>query len=86
MPEINEWWRADPGERFWLEVTRRQDLGTNLKAPQTNENGNSYWNYSLIKHLRPGDQVFHYDGNTQQIVARSVAVGECWEDELTWAA
>ena len=86
MPEIHAWWLSNPEERFWLEVTRRSDLGANLRAPQTAENGQPYWSYSLIKYLRPGDRVFHYDGNAQEIVAQSVAVGEHWEDEVLWAA
>jgi hypothetical protein len=86
MPDIHAWWLADPNERFWLEVTRRSDLGTNLKTPQTAENGCDYWSYSLINYIRPSDSVFHYDGNIQSLVARSVAVGRCWDDEVLWAA
>jgi len=86
MAEIHTWWTSDAEERFWLEITRRPDIGVNLKAPQTAENGQPYWSYSLITHLRPGDVVFHYDGNIQEIVAYSQVVGEHWEDEVLWAA
>jgi hypothetical protein len=86
MAGIHSWWKSDNNERFWLEVTRRSDIGANLKAPQAAENGQSHWSYSLIKELRPGDVVFHYDGNAQQIVASSRVVGEHWEDEVLWAA
>jgi hypothetical protein len=86
MAGIHSWWKSDNNERFWLEVTRRSDIGANLKAPQAAENGQSHWSYSLIKELRPGDVVFHYDGSAQQIVASSRVVGEHWEDEVLWAA
>jgi len=86
MAGIHTWWESDDKERFWLEVTRRPDIGSNLKAPQNGENGLPHWSYSLITHLRPGDVVFHYDGNSQQIVAHSRVVGEHWNDEVLWAA
>jgi len=33
---INDWWSADPAERFWMETTGRNDLGAELHAPQLN--------------------------------------------------
>src|ERR1044071_9529835 len=83
---IHEWWSDRPSEHFWLEVTQRTDLGANLKAPQANEHGTEFWSYSLLKYVRPGDIVFHYDRPEQAIVARSVAFGEVWEDDIVWAA
>ncbi len=70
------------GERFWLEVTRRPDLAENLKAPQNNEQGGEFWSYSLLKEVRQGDTIFHYDGIAQAIVTRSIATVSYWEDEL----
>jgi hypothetical protein len=86
MAKIRRWWATSPAEIYWLEVTRRPDIGANLKAPQTNERGADFWSYSLVKEVQDGDIVFHYDGNTQAIVARSLATGIPWEGELTWAA
>lgn len=83
---IHEWWSDRPDEHFWLEVTQRTDLGANLKAPQTNEHGTEFWSYSLLNHVRPGDVIFHYVRPQQAIVARSVAIGEIWEDDIVWAA
>ena len=83
---IHAWWEKKPGEIFWLEVTGRLDIGVNLKAPQTNEHGADFWSYSLIKHVHQGDVIFHYDRNKQAIVARSIATGEFWTDNITWAA
>jgi hypothetical protein len=86
MSELHRWWHGRRDESFWLEVTRRPDLGENLKAPQTNEQGREFWSYALLKEVREGDVIFHYDGIAQAIVARSRAVGTYWEDELLWAA
>lgn len=86
MSELHRWWLGRSDELFWLEVTRRPDLGENLKAPQTNEHGHEFWSYALLKEVREGDVIFHYDGIAQAIVARSRAVGAYWEDELLWAA
>jgi hypothetical protein len=83
---IQHWWELRPDEIFWLEVTRRPDLGANLNAPQTNEDGKEYWSYSLIKAINEGDVVYHYDGNSEAIVARSIAMGVPWNDQVIWAA
>lgn len=86
MPQINRWWAGLDGEDCWLEVTRRADIGANLKAPQRNEVGEEFWSYSLLKEVRSGDTIFHYDGVAQCITASSVAVGTTWEDDILWAA
>ena len=86
MAGPHKWWASDPGERFWLEVTRRDDIGVNLKAPQTGENGSDQWRYSIIKEIADGDIIYHYDGYTRAIVARSVATGQVWADDIIWAA
>jgi hypothetical protein len=86
MSKIHKWWVNRPQETIWLEVTRREDLGANLKAPQTDEHGQTFWSYALIREISDGDVVYHYDGNTQAIVARSVATGIVWEDDIIWAA
>jgi hypothetical protein len=46
------WWEEDGRERFWLEITNRDDLGADLKAPQQNERGEPYWSYELIRRGR----------------------------------
>lgn len=86
MADLNTWWSNRPDEKFWLEVTGRDDLGGNLKAPQTNEQGRPFWSYSLVRELQPGDIVFHYDRRVQQVVGRSIAAGGWWEDQIVWAA
>jgi hypothetical protein len=83
---INSWWNGLENERYWLEVTGRSDIGVNLKAPQANEGGDEFWSYSLLKHVNPGDTVFHYDRNRQEIIARSKASTKYWEDTIVWAA
>ena len=83
---IRTWWDKKPGEIFWLEVTGRPDIGVNIKAPQANEHGADFWSYSLLKYVRQGDVLFHYNRAQQAIVARSIATGEFWTDNITWAA
>ena len=83
---IHKWWQHREGEKFWLEVTRRQDIGANLKAPQTNEQGEEFWSYSLVREVRDGDLIYHYDGMLQAVVAYSRASGSAWDDEIIWAA
>src|SRR6266849_4096173 len=86
MPGIHKWWKGRSYENSWLEVTRREDIGVNLKAPQFDEHGTEFWSYALIKEIRSGDTVYHYDGKARAIIARSLAYGAVWEDEIVWAA
>jgi hypothetical protein len=86
MAKIHKWWQGRASERVWLEVTRRPDLGANLKAPQRDEHDKEFWSYALVREVNDGDVVFHYDGNAMAIVGRSVATGVWWQDEIIWAA
>ena len=36
---INAWWRDDPRQRFWLEITDRDDVGVDLHCPQRDSDG-----------------------------------------------
>lgn len=57
---INDWWTAEPAERYWMEITDRQDgLGDDLNAPTLDGGGRPYWSYSLVTETRPGDIVLH---------------------------
>jgi hypothetical protein len=84
--ELHRWWQAAPNERYWLEITRRPDIGQGLRAPQTRENGTEFWGYSLLREVRDSDVVFHYDQSQDAIVAVSRATGEPWSDDIIWAA
>lgn len=84
--KLNRWWLSRPGERYWLEITDRENLSADLNAPQTKDNGQEFWGYSLIKEVQPGNTVFHYWTPRRGIVGYSRAVGEHWEDQVTWAA
>ncbi|MFB6855867.1 protein NO VEIN domain-containing protein [Streptomyces sp. NPDC056341] len=84
MP-VNRWWRRDPSERFWLEITNRDDIGTNLLAPQVNDQGVEYWSYALVREVRPGDLVLHWDKNHGPgIVGYSHVLGEPFASTITW--
>ncbi|WP_320784451.1 protein NO VEIN domain-containing protein [Streptomyces sp. CRN 30] len=84
MP-VNRWWSGDPSERYWLEITNRDDIGTNLLAPQLNDRGEDYWSYSLVRQVRPGDLVLHWDKNHGPgVVGYSHVVGEPFASTITW--
>ena len=83
---INRWWEADPAEIFWMEITGRNDLGANLAAPQTDERGAEYVGYTLVREVRDGDVVFHFDRKLRQIVAWSRALGGPYTGTIIWAA
>ncbi|MEW2467652.1 DUF3883 domain-containing protein [Streptomyces sp. NPDC046994] len=84
MP-VNRWWRHDPNERYWLEITNREDIGTNLHAPQVNDRGEEYWSYALVREVRPGDLVLHWDKNHGPgVVGYSCVRGEAFASTITW--
>jgi hypothetical protein len=83
---INRWWESDPAEVYWMEITGRNDLGANLAAPQTDERGDEYVGYTLVREVRHGDVIFHFDRNLGQIVGWSRAVGGPYTGTIVWAA
>jgi hypothetical protein len=82
--ELNIWWRSDPAQRFWLEITDRPDIGIDLHCPQRDAAGNRSPGYSLIWSVQHDDIVFHYDRNQQAITSWSRAVGEVVEGPVVW--
>lgn len=84
MP-INRWWRNDPNERYWLEITNRDDIGADLLAPQVNDAGQEYWSYSLVREVRPGDLVLHWDKNHGPgVTGYSHVAGNPVASTITW--
>jgi hypothetical protein len=69
----------------WIEITRRPDIGANLKAPIGDKNGVPHWSYANIGNVQPGDVIYHYDGNRKAIVGASKAVGRPWRDSIVWS-
>lgn len=83
---MNRWWDTEADEVYWLEVTDREDLGVDLKAPQVDDSGRPNWRYGLMTEVRPGDLVFHYSKPAEAITAVSRAVGEYWDEPIIWGA
>lgn len=80
------WWTDDPYEHYWLEATDRADIGADLHAPLFDSAGRDNWRYTLFREAAVGDSVFHYDGKTSAIVARSVIAGPPISITTKWAA
>jgi Domain of unknown function (DUF3883) len=84
---INEWWAQDPDERYWLEITDREQLGDDLHAPQHDQSGRTTWSYELVRYVRDGDFILHWwkqPGSGPAIVGFSRAIGEPFASEITW--
>ena len=81
---INDWWRDDSQERFWLEITDRDDIGVDLHCPQRDSAGKRSPGFSLIWWVDVGDIVFHYDLNQQAITSWSRAAGRVTEAPTLW--
>jgi hypothetical protein len=86
---INEWWAADPDQRFWMEITDRADLGADLFAPTTDGSGRPYWGYELITYVQAGDIVLHWHktlADEPGIVGWSQATGAYEDADISWQA
>lgn len=84
---INEWWIDNPEERYWMEITDRENLGANLLAPTLGDNDREIWHYSLVSHVQPGDVVFHWwsrSGRTASIVGYSTISGDWFPSRIKW--
>ena len=69
------WWSSQPQGHYWLEITGRDDIGTNLKRPSKEEMEHPpHWSYSLLLEVQPGDLVFHWQRCDED------EVGCCRED------
>lgn len=81
-----KWWDGDAMERYWLEATDRNDIGVDLRAPLTDSANKPNWRYTLFRDAKPGDLVFHYDGNANAITSVSTVAGPPFERPIVWAA
>jgi hypothetical protein len=82
---INAWWDRVPGERYWLDVTRRQGWNERLASPRATGRHADSWVLHLITHVKDGDVVFHYEASQKAITAWSVSQGSVDKRRLSWA-
>jgi hypothetical protein len=54
---INTWWDDDPGQRYWMQITDRDDLDGPLLSPKL---PHLTWGYDLVSQVQPGDHVLHW--------------------------
>lgn len=83
---IHDWWATDASQRYWLETTKRTDIGSNLWAPTEDDRGNANPGYTLVNWVADGDVVFHWDTKAKAIVSWSLASGGVWTDRRSWAS
>ena len=80
------WWERDAGENVWMEITRRDDIGADLKAPSAARGGVTTASYVLVPLVQPGDVVVHYDSRQEAIVGVSVASSGAEPAPIYWVA
>jgi hypothetical protein len=87
MP-INQWWVDDPAQKYWMEVTDREDLGGELRAPQKADDGLPEWGYELVRFAQPGDIVLHWYTKREPrlLVGYSRVAGPVHEGMWAWAS
>ncbi len=67
-----------------MEITGRPDLGADLHAPRLDDSGAENPTYALVREVRDGDIVLHYEKSSTAITAWSIAQGGFWEGETVW--
>jgi hypothetical protein len=67
-----------------MEITGRPDLGADLHAPRLDDSGAENPTYALVREVRDGDIVLHYEKSSTAITAWSIAQGGFWEEETVW--
>jgi hypothetical protein len=80
------WWVGEPGENVFMEITRRDDIGADLKAPLAARGGGVTASYALVPLTRPGDVVVHYDSRAEAIVGVSVVTSPSEPAPIYWVA
>jgi Protein NO VEIN, C-terminal len=80
------WWQREVDENVWMEITRRDDIGTDLKAPSAARRGVATASYVLVPLVQPGDVVVHYDSRQEAIVGVSAASSAAEPAPIYWVA
>lgn len=75
-------WGDDPDERYWVEIRWTEGIGTELRCPQTDENGNPNPWYDLVTTVEPGDVVYHWNAREHRFVGRSTVAAPFHVDSL----
>lgn len=68
-----KWWQASAAEHLWIEIRREPGIGIDLHCPARNRAGKTDGRYELVRQVRAGDVVFHYNADESRFVGRSVA-------------
>ncbi|WP_426504276.1 protein NO VEIN domain-containing protein [Dactylosporangium sp. McL0621] len=80
------WWSGRADENLFMEITRREDIGRDLRAPLAARGGVDTPGYTLVSAVQAGSVVVHYDSAAEQIVGVSRATGERFNQPIWWAA
>ena len=80
------WWHGDRTENLYMEVTGRDDIGADLKAPLLARGGKPTGAYALVPEVKPGDIVLHYFTKDEAIIGISVASDAAEPAPIFWAA
>ncbi|GAA1738400.1 protein NO VEIN domain-containing protein [Nonomuraea bangladeshensis] len=83
---VTYWWSQRSGENLFMEITRRDDTGGDLKAPTTARGGVNTPGYTLVSAVQANSVIVHYDSAAEQIVGVSRATGERFNEPIWWAA
>src|SRR5713101_549161 len=81
---MNRWWIGEPDEICWMETTDREQRGTDLNCPPSDEAGRNHSGYALVKEVMAGDVVFHYHVERSAIVNWSRVVGTFGQGDVVW--
>jgi hypothetical protein len=70
------WWETPGRGRYWVEIRKAHGIGENLYCNSRNQAGEPDSRYELVRQVRAGDVVFHYNADESRFVGRSVAYAD----------
>lgn len=70
---MSGWWEAPGRGTYWVEIRKVLGIGEELYCNARNEAGGKDSRYELVRQVRAGDVVFHYNADESRFVGRSVA-------------
>jgi hypothetical protein len=80
------WWERKVGGNVFIEITRRDDIEADLRAPSAARGGVGSASYALVSAVKAGDVVIHYDSRQEAIVGVGVATGPAEPAPIYWVA
>jgi hypothetical protein len=70
------WWEAPGRGTYWVEIRKVEGIGVELYCNARNRVGGIDARYELVRQVKAGDVIYHYNADESRFVGRSVAASD----------